>query len=129
MGFSLAGFLVAGVALLWTYHLPLSRLVATRLLDRSGLGPVGMTVSRMDLFGLRAHDINLYGGAIRVADLSLAYGNKNSHLFSMCPTSKAGAEAVFCRYRKDEASSPKVEQDGQVRSIVRATRSIKVRSH
>jgi hypothetical protein len=73
VGFLLATVLVACSALLWTYRLPLSRLVATRLLDRSGLGPVGLTVSRVDLFGLRAHDISLYGGAIRVADLSLAY--------------------------------------------------------
>ena len=72
-GFSFAACLVAGIALLWTYHLHLSRIVATRLLDRSGLGPVGLTVSRMDLFGLAAHDISLYGGAIRVADLTLAY--------------------------------------------------------
>ena len=55
------------------YYLDLSQLAATRLLDRSGLGPVGLTVSRMDLFGLRAHDISLYGGAIRVADFTLAY--------------------------------------------------------
>ncbi|HBK04350.1 MAG TPA: hypothetical protein DDZ81_00620 [Acetobacteraceae bacterium] len=72
-GFSLGAVLVAGVTLLWTDRLDLSRMAATRLLDRFGLGPVGLTVSRLDLFGLRAHDISLYGGAIRVADLTLAY--------------------------------------------------------
>ena len=70
-GFSLAAFFV--VVLFWTFHLNLVRLTATRLLDRWGLGPVELTVSRMDLFGLRAHDISLYGGAIRVAEFTLAY--------------------------------------------------------
>lgn len=72
-GLSLAAFLVAAVLFLWIYRLDLLRLTATRLLDRSGLGPVELTVSRFDLFGLQAHDISLYGGAIRVAELTLAY--------------------------------------------------------
>lgn len=72
-GFSLAAVLVACVALLWMYSLDLSRLAAIRLLDRSGLGLAELTVDRMDLFGLRAHDISLHGGAIRVADISFAY--------------------------------------------------------
>lgn len=72
-GFSFAAFLVAFLVFVWIYHLDLSRLAATRLLDRSGLGPVELTVSRLSMFGMRVHDISLYGGAIRVAELTLAY--------------------------------------------------------
>ena len=72
-GFSFAALLLAGTAILWTYHLDLSRLIAIRLLDRSGLGPVTLMVDRVNMSELRAHDISLYGGSIRIADLALTY--------------------------------------------------------
>ncbi len=71
--FSFAALLLAGAAILWTYHLDLSRLVAIRLLDRSGLGPVTLMVDRVNMSELRARDISLYGGSIRIAGLALTY--------------------------------------------------------
>ena len=56
------------------YRLEMARMAAIRLLERSGFGPVELTVSHLGLFGLRARDIGLYGGGIRIAELALAYG-------------------------------------------------------
>jgi hypothetical protein len=72
-GAVVAAIFVASLFLIWTYHLDLSRMAAIRLLERSGFGPVDLTVSRLGLFELRARDIGLYGGAIRIADLGIAY--------------------------------------------------------
>lgn len=72
-GFIFAAFIVAAAASLWVYRLDLVGLAAARLLDQRGLGPVELTVTRVDLFGLRAHDMSLNGGAIRAAELTLAY--------------------------------------------------------
>lgn len=49
------------------------RLAGTQLLTRQGMGPVQLTIGRVDLFGLQARDISLYGGAIRADALVLAY--------------------------------------------------------
>jgi hypothetical protein len=65
--------LVTAMLVLWTFYLDLARFAATRLLDRSGLGPVQLTVSHLNLFELRAHDISLFGGGISIPDLVLAY--------------------------------------------------------
>ena len=72
-GAVVAAIFVASWFLLWTYHLDLARAAAVRLLERSGFGPVDLTVSRLGLFELRARDIGLYGGAIRIANLGIAY--------------------------------------------------------
>ena len=64
----------AALAVPWMYRLDLARMAAIRLLERSGFGPVDLTVSHLDLSGLRARDIGLYGGGIRIAALTLAYG-------------------------------------------------------
>jgi hypothetical protein len=70
---SLAVCLVTVMLVLWTFYLDLARFAAIRLLDRAGLGPVQLTVSHLNLFELRAHDISLFGGGITVPDLVLAY--------------------------------------------------------
>ena len=72
-GASVTAIFVASLLLLWTYHLDLSRMAAIRVLERSGFGPVELSVSRLGLFGVRARGISLYGGAIRIADLTVAY--------------------------------------------------------
>ena len=61
------------VLVVWIGRLDLLRLSATRLLDGWGLGPANLTVDSVGLAGLRARDISLFGGAIRVEELTLAY--------------------------------------------------------
>ena len=73
IGFAQFACLIVAMGLLWNYRLDFSRLVAIRLIERSGLGPVALIVSRIDSFGLRAQDITLCGGAVRIAEFSLAY--------------------------------------------------------
>ncbi len=73
MGAALAGVLVLASLTVWTWRLEVSRLTATRLLDRWGLGPVSLNVGAIGFYGLRVRDISLLGGAIRVEELTLAY--------------------------------------------------------
>jgi hypothetical protein len=63
---------VVGLSL-WAGRLELFRLVAVRLLDRQGMGPTQMTVARLGWSGLEVRDVSLYGGALRAADVSMAY--------------------------------------------------------
>ena len=64
---------LVGAAALWSYRLDLLTWTAERILERRGLGPVRLVVDQMDLHGVHAHDISLRGGAIRAAELTLAY--------------------------------------------------------
>ena len=73
MGAALAGVLVLASLTVWTWRLEVSWLTATRLLDRWGMGPASLTVGSIDLAGLRVRDLSLFGGAIRVEELTLAY--------------------------------------------------------
>ena len=70
---SIAGLLVAVAAIGWTWRIDVSRRAATWLLDRGGVGPVSLTVAAIDLGGLHARDISLFGGAVRVEALTLSY--------------------------------------------------------
>jgi len=58
---------------LWFGRHDVVRLAGARLLAGQGMGPVQLTIGRVDLFGLQAHDISLYGGAIRADALVVAY--------------------------------------------------------
>ncbi len=70
---TVAGLLVALAAIGWTWRIDVSRRAATWLLDRGGVGPVSLTVAAIDLGGLHARDISLFGGAVRVEALTLSY--------------------------------------------------------
>lgn len=48
-------------------------MVARALLERQGMGPVTLRVTRFDLSGLHLQNLSLYGGAIRASDLELGY--------------------------------------------------------
>ena len=68
-----AGLLVAAAAIGWTWRLDVARMAAIRLLESGGFGPVGLTVGAIDLGGLHARDISLFGGAVRVEALTLSF--------------------------------------------------------
>lgn len=68
-----AGLLIATVVTGWIWRQDVARLGATWVLDRSGVGPASLTVGAIDLGGLHARDISLFGGAVRVAALTLSY--------------------------------------------------------
>ena len=69
----LAAILILTTIGAWIYRLELSRLTATWLLDRSGIGPTSLTVGAIDFGGIHARDISLFGGAVRVEALTLSY--------------------------------------------------------
>lgn len=74
----IVGLVIAiGVAIvcasLWTYRIDLVAVAAVRALERQGLGPAQLVIDRVDLSGLHARDIKLYGGAVEAADLTVSY--------------------------------------------------------
>ncbi len=58
---------------LWIYRVDLATAATLRVLEREGLGPVHLVIDRVDLSGLHASDIKLYGGAVKAAGLTLGY--------------------------------------------------------
>ena len=60
-------------ALLWIYRLPLLSSLVLGLLERRGLGPAHLVLDRIDGQRLNAHDVDLYGGALRAGELSLSF--------------------------------------------------------
>lgn len=68
-----AGLLFTAAAIGWTWRLDVARMAAIRLLESGGFGPVGLTVGAIDLGGLHARDISLFGGAVRVEALTLSF--------------------------------------------------------
>jgi hypothetical protein len=71
-----AGLLAAAAAIGWTWRLDVARVAAIRLLESGGFGPVGLTVGAIDLGGLHARDISLFGGGGR---------SLPPHAESLCP--------------------------------------------
>ncbi|MGE0092933.1 MAG: YdbH domain-containing protein [Alphaproteobacteria bacterium] len=58
---------------LWIYRIDLVTVAALRVIERQGLGPAQLVIDRVDLSGLHARDIKLYGGAVEAAGLTLGY--------------------------------------------------------
>lgn len=58
---------------LWIYRIDLVTVAALRVIERQGLGPAQLAIDRVDLSGLHARDIKLYGGAVEAAGLTLGY--------------------------------------------------------
>ena len=63
---------VAGIAL-WVYRVDLVTWAVMRVLERQGFGPASFTVDRLDLHGLRAHDVTLRDGGIKTSELTISY--------------------------------------------------------
>jgi hypothetical protein len=62
----------AGTAL-WAYRVDFLTWTLSHLLERQGFGPASFAIDAVDLQVLRAHDLTLRGGAIKVAELTIAY--------------------------------------------------------
>ena len=62
-----------GGAVLWIYRVELLATTATRTLERNGFGPAHLVIDHVGVSELHARDITLYGGAVQVPELTLAY--------------------------------------------------------
>ena len=72
-GLAFGALIVVGGAVGWTFRFDLLTFTVTHILDRNGLGPAQLIFDRIDLYGLHAHDIRLYNGAVQAAELTMAY--------------------------------------------------------
>ncbi|MHB1219452.1 MAG: intermembrane phospholipid transport protein YdbH family protein [Alphaproteobacteria bacterium] len=73
VGLAIAICIAIACAGLWIYRIDLATAAALRVLERQGLGPAHLVIERVDLSGLHARDIKLYGGAVEAAGLTLGY--------------------------------------------------------
>jgi len=73
IGLAIAVCVAVACAGLWIYRIDLVTATALRVLERQGLGPAQLVIDRVDLSGLHARDITLYGGAVEVDGLTLGY--------------------------------------------------------
>lgn len=70
---AVAAVLVATVAALWIWRVDLVASAALGTLEDAGFGPARAKFERVDLDGLRVRDIELFAGAVRVAEVAAAY--------------------------------------------------------
>jgi hypothetical protein len=70
---ALTALLLAAAGAAWSERLPLAKWAALRAIERQGLGPATLALDEVGPSGLRAHDVTLRGGALRLASLSAAY--------------------------------------------------------
>lgn len=73
VGLAIAICVAVACAGLWIYRIDLVTAAALRVLERQGLGPAQLVIDRVDLGGLHASQIKLYGGAVEAAALTLGY--------------------------------------------------------
>lgn len=73
VGLAIAVCVAVVCAALWIYRIELTTATAIRALERQGFGPVSLVIDRVDLAGLHARDIKLYGGGVEAAGLTLSY--------------------------------------------------------
>ncbi len=60
-------------ALLWATRLPLANFAIKTLLERQGMGPVALEVTRLDPSGAHFTNISLHGAAIQASGLDVTY--------------------------------------------------------
>ena len=65
--------IAAGGAVLWIYRIELLTTTAARILEQNGFGPAHLVIDQAGVNGLHARDISLYGGAVQIPELTVAY--------------------------------------------------------